>query len=186
MHYLIDGYNLLFRVVGQPCSLRQERERLIEILDTFAENLNLDITIVFDSAFYEGESSRSHFHSLEIVFTSLGETADEYIIDFLHFVKASRNEIIVTSDKSLARISRSLGASTLSIEKFMMKLRSQKNVSNSEKKQKREFKKQKQPLKKDHFLSPISKGASSFDLLEYYLEVFEKKLQDEEDSKREP
>jgi len=195
MHYFVDGYNLLFHLSDDPQSLEYERNQLIEALNFSARKFHLQITVIFD-AISQGEFSRSHFHELEIIFTSKGESADEYILDALNYTNSPRNITVVTSDKGLARLSRNLGAQTKSIESFI------KWLNKKESKQKKEiYSTSKDPFirkeletlhgkdieKKDNsslpkksqeeILPSIRTNASPFELFDYYLSVFERNYQ---------
>jgi predicted RNA-binding protein with PIN domain len=123
MHYYIDGYNLLFRLMQRAHDdLQTYREAIIQDLNQKAAVLNLDISIVFDATFQIGDRTRTHFNALEILFTAHGETADEYIIDELKQSPHPQKETVVTSDKKLAWRARSLSAHTVSIEDFLLKM----------------------------------------------------------------
>lgn len=119
MHYYIDGYNLLFRILRAGDDIRRQREEITLDLERKISLLELEATLVFDSHYQEDESTRSHFKSLEIIFTAKGETADEFI---LHKLKESTNPthyIVVTSDKKLARLCQLRLAKTESVEEFL-------------------------------------------------------------------
>ncbi|MEI8125014.1 MAG: NYN domain-containing protein [Parachlamydiaceae bacterium] len=119
MHYYIDGYNLLFRLLQAGEDLKQKRKDVIEILEAKASELLLDITVVFDSHYQEDESTRNHYKSLEIIFTATRETADEFILHALKEVKNPKEHTVVTSDKTLARLSKIRLANTETIEEFL-------------------------------------------------------------------
>ena len=119
MHYYIDGYNLLFRLVHNGAKLQQQRQDIIIDLNRKIELLGLDATIVFDATHQLGEGTRSHFKELEIVFTAEGELADEYIIDELKSSPTPSQETVVTSDKKLAWRARRRSAKTESVEEFV-------------------------------------------------------------------
>jgi len=120
MHYYIDGYNLLFRALGPSLdNLKYHRKALISSLNTKIASLKLEVTIVFDSQYLAGEGSRSHYKHLEICFTPLGVTADEYILQELEFCSAPQREVVITSDRDLAYKARTYSASTESVEEFL-------------------------------------------------------------------
>lgn len=120
MHYLIDGYNLLFSLYGPVENhLKAFRESLIQSLNIPIEFLTLDVSIVFDSYLYPGEGSRSHFRHLEILFTAETITADDFIIHFLKNCQNPHRELIVTNDRGLTLHAKSLGAHTQKIEAFL-------------------------------------------------------------------
>jgi len=118
MHYYIDGYNLLFCLKSTHNRFKESREELIDELCEKLNFINLDVTIVFDSIYQAGESTRGHKQNLEIQYTAEGETADEFIISEVGESIASQ-EIVITSDKKLAWTVRNLGAKTQSVSEFM-------------------------------------------------------------------
>jgi predicted RNA-binding protein with PIN domain len=92
--YLIDGYNLLFRIEDQKLSLEQRREALIAILADELSLFRFSAAIVFDGDdSIRKYASRTFFERLE-----------------------------VSSDSGLLRQCAHLGAKTLSIECFVAKL----------------------------------------------------------------
>ncbi|SPJ31565.1 NYN domain-containing protein [Candidatus Protochlamydia amoebophila] len=119
MHYYIDGYNFLFRLVHAYENLQSSREQFILDLDKKISILKIDVSIVFDGTFQEGEGTRSHFNNVEILFTAQGETADEFILDALKYSSQPQQEIIITSDKKLAKLARNKQAQTESVENFI-------------------------------------------------------------------
>lgn len=122
MHYYIDGYNIIFRVLHATETLQLQREALIYDLSYKSELFNLDLTIVFDSHYQESDSSRSHLDRLEIAYTSKDETADDYILKAVKHHRTPKQLVVVTSDNHLAWKARSLGAKTEPAEVFMERL----------------------------------------------------------------
>jgi predicted RNA-binding protein with PIN domain len=119
MHYYIDGYNLMFRILRAGDDLQAQRQRIIHDLNEKVQKLGLNVTIVFDAHYQYGESSRSHYNALEIMFTAQGETADEFILNELKASLNPREETVVTSDKELAWSARRRAAKTETVEQFM-------------------------------------------------------------------
>lgn len=120
MHYYIDGYNMLFRLVHAGDNLQSQREAIIHDLNQKIELVRINVSIVFDAAFQPGGyRTRSHFNRLEILYTDEGELADDFIIDELKTISNPRQETVVTSDKKLAWRARSYSAHTESVESFI-------------------------------------------------------------------
>lgn len=119
MHYYIDGYNLLFRVLKAGEGLRKQREVITIELEKKIQLLELNATLVFDSHYQEDDNTRSHFNSLEIIFTAKGETADEYILQELKESSAPAMHTVITSDKKLARLCQLRLGKTESVEAFL-------------------------------------------------------------------
>lgn len=120
MHYYIDGYNLLFRVIEEKSNFSDLRQQIIEDLNRKAHLLGLHFTIVFDAQFIDEESSRSHYHSVEILFSNYGQTADDLILQEIKNERHIEKKTVVTSDKKLAWFARRCSAATESVEHFML------------------------------------------------------------------
>jgi predicted RNA-binding protein with PIN domain len=169
MQYLVDGYNLLFRLSQETEEFQKRREELIDKLVNQVESLQLPISIIFDSAYQEGDVTRTHRGQLEIIFTSQGETADDYILDLLKRSKGNKYTVF-TSDKRLAWRARSLEAKTESIEHFLSWIGRQIHNKTNPKIKKTEIKR---PL-----LKPVQKKIapaptdSATDLTEHYQKQF--------------
>jgi predicted RNA-binding protein with PIN domain len=122
MHYFIDGYNMLFRLMDADDDLQSQREQIIYDLNKKISLLKINASIIFDATFQVGERSRSHFNELEILFTAEGETADEFILDELKNSLNPHQETVVTSDKKLAWHARCRAAHTESVEDFLSRV----------------------------------------------------------------
>ncbi|WP_213157260.1 NYN domain-containing protein [Parachlamydia sp. AcF125] len=177
MHYFIDGYNLMFRILRVGDNLTLQREKIIEDLHTKIEALNLNVTLVFDAQYQLGEASRTHYKRLEIVFSAAGETADELIISELKARQIPFQCTVVTSDKKLAWLSRLQAAKTETVEEFMGWLN--KRYAN---RGRRTALPRLQPEKK--LKSPPKKVAAEplsavlpEDCFSYYLQAFQKNLE---------
>ncbi len=122
MRFLIDGYNLIFRITTSEKPLQSRRDELIRMLSKRMEPLKDSIILVFDSQHQFSDSSRHHFKKLEICYTDYEETADDYIIKVLLQQQDRSDIIVVTSDLHLAWRARREGVSTLSCEDFLQQL----------------------------------------------------------------
>jgi predicted RNA-binding protein with PIN domain len=121
MHYYVDGYNLIFRVLKAKDSLKSKRSTLITDLSNKIDLLKLHTTLVFDSQYQHTEATRHHHKNLEIYYTDEGETADDYIIKCLKANQyASKRQItVVTSDLHLAWRARRENALTMLIDEYL-------------------------------------------------------------------
>ena len=175
MHYFIDGYNLMFRVIRAGNDLQLQREAIIRDLNRKIKRLNLHVTLIFDAQYQTGESSRHHYQHLEIRFKEHGETADDFILKEIKHQKSPQYVTVVTSDKRLAWSVRRRHAKTESVEEFLSWLN-------------RRYKNKKKPLLE---LTPPTKDvkpkvdsthpphqlSTSEECFEYYLEQFETTFQ---------
>lgn len=186
MHYYIDGYNLLFRFSNHKNDFTSMREEMIRDLDLQATSLQLKITIVFDAQYQLGEFCRTHFRSIEILYTAFGELADELILSEIRTKTAPHRITVVTSDKKLAWFARRCDAKTESVEHFRAwinrryhnKVRREIEVKQAKKviPQKKEAA---VPLSPQKPLKPL-KSASVEECHHYYQEQFEERLKVEE------
>lgn len=117
MHYVVDGYNLLFAFFSEG-SMPKQRGILIEELSAKAALLNIDLTLVFDAQNRSEETRRSHFKDIEIVYTSKGQSADDYIVSKLEFVKDPSKYTAITSDGELIKRIKNRGSHVLTLEQF--------------------------------------------------------------------
>ncbi|MCB1107319.1 MAG: NYN domain-containing protein, partial [Chlamydiia bacterium] len=119
MRYIIDGYNLFFKLEEDILPLKEKRESFISLLDDKVGNLCLNVTVVFDSHRENSEdvASQKRLKNLEVSFSPKNLSADQYILELLEW--NSTNTTLVTSDKKLALLARSKGAKTESIEGFI-------------------------------------------------------------------
>ena len=121
MYYYVDGYNFIFSLYEEVDPLREKRDEVIDYLQSTLEDLKFSVSIVFDShhrddAFFPKRYRRS---SLEIIYTTSGQSADNYILESLSFLKTRSNITVVTSDKFLAKQVKLLGAKVLTISAFI-------------------------------------------------------------------
>lgn len=180
MHYYIDGYNLLFRILKSEKNFPELRQKVIEDLNHMIHELNIDATLVFDAYYRIGEGRRSHYHNLEVQFTSEKVTADEHIIQALKHNHDCTQETVVTSDNKLAWLARRMHAKTESVENFVAFIKKRyKNKNNPEKIAITE-KKRARKNQAAHAERPPS-SPSSFD---YYLQQFEANYQKLEPQKK--
>lgn len=172
MHYLVDGYNFMFRVAYDEEDLQKQREKIIHSLNLKMGFLGLKATLVFDAQYQPEGIQRSYYDALEIVYTSRGETADDCILNFVKESATPSRFTIVTSDKKLARLAERLGAKVDSSEHFNSWLT------------KRFYKKahsKKEPVQKKEPLVVLKKKKPSLkalpeDCFQYYLEMFEQEV----------
>jgi predicted RNA-binding protein with PIN domain len=121
MHLIIDGYNLLHvnrsLINLNSIQLQWERERLIDRLSTYQKLKPCGVTVVFDG-WQEGWSTetREKKKGIEVIFSKLGEKADE-VIKRLVKEKGS-GTIVITSDRDVARFSQRMDVAVIPSEQF--------------------------------------------------------------------
>jgi predicted RNA-binding protein with PIN domain len=122
MHYLIDGYNLLFLLFkDQEIELEKQRDSLISLI--INKDIKGKVLIVFDGD--QEEESQYYIHEkFRIVYTAKNETADQYIIQKIAYFKKQGPYLLISSDKRLTSVATYEGAYHLSAESFLKYLNS--------------------------------------------------------------
>jgi len=120
MQYWIDGYNLLFHLPKNKGSFEEKRRILIAQINEQAKSLSLQITIFFDASDHTQEhDTRSHFDSLELIYTHAKTTADDSIVEAVEHCRNPALLCVVSSDKGVTSRSKALGAQILSLPDFL-------------------------------------------------------------------
>ena len=125
MHLIIDGYNLLHvsrsLIHFNSTQLQWERDRLIDQLSAYQRLKPSGITVVFDG-WQAGWSveKREKKKGIELIFSKLGEKADEVIKRLLK--EKGSGAVVITSDRDIARFAERLRVSVISSERFQEKI----------------------------------------------------------------
>ena len=119
MRYLIDGYNLFFKIQQNVLPLQKKRDTFLEDLDVEIAALRINATLVFDSHQEHADifPSSMQMQALEVVFSPKHLSADGYILELLSW--DSHQTTLVTSDRELSLKATHLGAQTTTIEEFI-------------------------------------------------------------------
>jgi len=125
MHLIIDGYNLLHVDCSlthfNSIQLQWERERLIDRLSIYQKLKPREVTVIFDG-WREGWSmeTREKRKGIEVIFSKLGEKADEVIKRLVR--EKGSGAVVITSDREVARFAQRMNAAVVSSEQFREKL----------------------------------------------------------------
>jgi predicted RNA-binding protein with PIN domain len=112
MRYLIDGYNLLYRLglmrarMG-PGELAGARQRLVSLLMRASGKDAGQICIVFDSAAASAKRAPDRTdQGIDIRFAGRGEAADDLIEDLIRGHSAPKQLSVISDDRRLQRAAR--------------------------------------------------------------------------------
>ena len=121
MHLIIDGYNLLHVSRSlthlSPVQLQWERERLIDQLSAYQKLKPCRITVVFDG--WQGgwgTEKRESQKGVEVIYSKLGEKADEVIKRLVK--EKGAGAIVITSDRDIARFAERMAVSVIPSDQF--------------------------------------------------------------------
>jgi predicted RNA-binding protein with PIN domain len=125
MHLIIDGYNLLHvdRTLIQlnPIELQWERDRLIGQLSAYQKVKQWEITVVFDG--WQGGWStekRERKKGIEIIFSKVGEKADEVIKRLVK--ERGAGAMVITSDREISRYAERMAVAVIPSDQFKEKM----------------------------------------------------------------
>lgn len=185
----------MFRTLRAGDDLATQRRQIIEDINQKVKALHLDVTLVFDSQYQASDSERLHYDSLEIQYTSHGETADDFILTALKRAPQPQTHTVVTSDKRLAWLARRRLAKTESVEDFKTwltkryknKLRQSKEGKEVLKSSEKEEMRQKQLIAQREAAKrvPTNKTLAE-DCFDFYLENFESAYQEIQKKEKPP
>jgi len=125
MHLIIDGYNLLHVSFSSPhvnsVQLQWERDRLIDQLSTYQKLKSCEITVIFDG--WQGGWStekRERKKGIELIFSKLGEKADEVIKRLVR--EKGSGAIVITSDREVSKFAEKMDVAVISSDQFREKI----------------------------------------------------------------
>jgi hypothetical protein len=125
MHLIIDGYNLLHVHCTlthlNAIQLQWERDRLIDQLSAYQKIKSCEITVVFDG--WQGgwiTEKKEMKKGVEIIFSKLGEKADEVI---KRLIKGEGSgAIVITSDREISRFAERMAVPVIPSDQFEEKM----------------------------------------------------------------
>ena len=117
MLYLIDAYNWLLRTSAREKLSSKDLESWTQWAGELLEACSKRSLLVFDGTKSPDTLRRFQVKNLEVVYTTCGQTADEYILEYLSALKPGTCKV-VTSDRQLARSAKELGAETIAVAPF--------------------------------------------------------------------
>jgi predicted RNA-binding protein with PIN domain len=120
MHYLIDGYNVIFSLIDSKESLQTLRQKVILTLQKQFAKRGIVGTLVFDGTHRRDEESGLSYSSpLTIAYAPKGQSADDYIIERIEAAQNPKQITVITNDRGLTRHAKSHGAKVEANEVFI-------------------------------------------------------------------
>lgn len=120
---LVDGYNVLLNCPQFTSLLDAEfnlaRNRLIRTIADFGDYHGHRVIVVFDAQRQNlGKPARQKQEGIEIIYSQRGQTADDYIIEWIQRYKGEKHIEVITSDRALSNTVQRLGASVQTTFEF--------------------------------------------------------------------
>ena len=123
MHYLVDGYNLMFawkRRHEPTGTLEERRLELIEQLGRFSRAVRRRVAVVFDGADeFDWNERQVRVGPVEVTYTHSADDADEMIIRRLGQSTAGRHLAVVSDDRRIRDAVRHGKATSIRCEAFL-------------------------------------------------------------------
>ena len=121
---LVDGYSLLHNwpelAEGAPRHSEAARDALVEMLTQYQDACGTPVTVFFDGAGpRRGRPKSASGHSVEVIFSSTGQTADDLIERAAHRFQPYGEVLVVTDDQAERDVVGGFGGSTASCENFI-------------------------------------------------------------------
>ena len=119
---IVDGYNLIHRSaalrLGADRTLRQAREKLVNLLSWAVGSGDAKFLVVFDGA--QGVSSDERQGRVEVRFSRPPKSADDVIRELVEErMKRIERVTVVTADLEVARHARAMGADVSLLDLFL-------------------------------------------------------------------
>lgn len=147
MPYIIDGHNLIPRIIGLNLDDLDDELALIDLLEGHFRRIRKKAVVFFDRG-QPGESAELHRGFVQVRFVHPPMIADRAITDYLKSKRgAAKNYMVVSSDREVMEAAENLGARVLTSEKFAQVIYSR-------------------------ITDPISEKRKQSDDLDFWLEVF--------------
>ena len=118
MNYIIDGHNLISKILGLDLRMLDDEQRLIELLIGLTKQGRHRIEVYFDRAPI-GQAGDQNFGRVRAHFVHHSGTADQAIRNKLRSLqRASKNWVVVTSDRSVQAAAHEAQAEVMRSEDF--------------------------------------------------------------------
>lgn len=113
----VDGYNVS-KLTWPDLELQEQREQLLDAVDTVARRYGSEVTVVFDGADVPGSHTRARRLS-RVRYSPAGVIADDVIRSEVAATDAARPVVVVTNDAEIRRDVTAAGANVVASDTFM-------------------------------------------------------------------
>ncbi|MFZ1073324.1 MAG: NYN domain-containing protein [Verrucomicrobiia bacterium] len=129
MRILVDGYSLLHNwpelAPGAPRHSERARNELIHVLTRYYDAVGTPVTIFFDGAGAPAGVPKPEVNSaVEVLFSRVGQTADEMIERAAHRFNAYGEVLVVTDDHAERDVVSGMGGSVAGCTNFIRMIES--------------------------------------------------------------
>jgi len=138
-HYIIDGYNVIYRVEkfrsALSSGLEQARSDLVSLIRSYRSGKKVKVTVVFDGdEIGYVETSPHPVQWLQVIYSKFPEKADPVIKRLIQKAQNKRTIVLVSADNDLVQFGRQLNAQVLSPDEFYQRATKHPNQDQVEQK----------------------------------------------------
>lgn len=131
MIVIIDGYNVLKKLLGSAHASEKQRDQFIKQLCRYAHKKNHTLLLIFDGGLSLWPETFTPSTKMKVIYVGKNKSADDYIQDYIETHKSSEI-ILVSSDRALNRFAEQRSITSIDAPVFLAVLEEafeQKNVS---------------------------------------------------------
>ena len=123
MNYIVDGYNLAFKIEQSSQKLKDGQtdlviKQVVHFVKTGIKNQRSKIIIVFDGQ-ASTRPSKSSYRGISLLFSKRPQTADDIIRNFIRKTKNIGKWTVVSSDNEILFTAQDHGAQTMKVTEFI-------------------------------------------------------------------
>jgi predicted RNA-binding protein with PIN domain len=122
MAYLIDGHNLIGQLPDISLRDPDDEARLVQKLIGLSARQSKRVVVVFDSGL-PGGKSRMSTGQVEVIFASVGSSADDVMKERIKRVRDPGQWIVVSNDRAVLDAARARRMTTITSAEFAVQLR---------------------------------------------------------------
>lgn len=117
MKLIIDGYNLIKKVIKMHHISTNDRDQFLKRLGLYAKNKGLHVLIVLDGGDV-GFNYHEKVYGIEVIYSGFQETADDVIIRYMQNYRSQEELMVISSDREIVDLATSRRIDILKSEEF--------------------------------------------------------------------
>jgi predicted RNA-binding protein with PIN domain len=123
MHYIIDGYNLAFKIENIYKTINQGQtqkaiSQLVHFVRSVLNKKNSKIIIVFDGQ-TTNPFDKQEYPGVEVIFSKKPQTADDIIRNFIRNTANKNKWTVISSDTEIIYTAKDHGAKSITADNFL-------------------------------------------------------------------
>lgn len=102
MIVVVDGYNILKKMIGTNIASQKQQTQFMSLLNTYAQKKNIAILLVFDGGLSPWVEKYALSPRITVIYSGKQQSADDYIKEYLDTHK-NEDIVLASSDRELNR-----------------------------------------------------------------------------------